>query len=54
MFSALEYLQENNIVHRDVKIENILVHKMKSKKNATNIGITLSDFGLATFLKEGQ
>lgn len=47
LFSALGYLQENNIAHRDIKIENILVHTMK-RKTGSDIGIKLSDFGLAT------
>ncbi|XP_037958970.1 serine/threonine-protein kinase GA29083-like [Teleopsis dalmanni] len=42
--SALKYIHSRNIVHRDIKAENILV-----KKNCDqNFCIKLADFGLAT------
>ena len=40
------------MVHRDIKLENILVHSMK--RNHTDLKIKITDFGLATFLKDGQ
>ena len=40
ILSGLKYLHENNIIHRDIKLENILYD---SKKNIAKIG----DFGLS-------
>ena len=46
--SAVKYLHESNVCHRDIKLENILM-TAKSKKSL----IKLSDFGLSKFL-DGQ
>lgn len=43
MLQAIDYCHQNNIVHRDVKMENFLID---SDENA-NIIVKLSDFGLA-------
>lgn len=41
IFSALQYMHNNNIVHRDLKPENILISQDLSE-------IKVSDFGLST------
>jgi len=41
LFSALEYLHKNDIVHRDLKLENLLL----TKKD--HLEIKLADFGLS-------
>jgi len=41
LFSALNYLHKNNIVHRDLKLENLLL----TRKN--DLEIKLADFGLS-------
>ena len=42
ILSAIKYCHSNSIVHRDLKIENILLDK--------NGGLKLIDFGLANFI----
>jgi len=43
LFSALAYLHERGIVHRDLKLENLLL----VKENDTELNIKLADFGLS-------
>ena len=46
VFQALEYLHSRNILHRDIKLSNILISKIHSRE-MDNIDIKLCDFGLA-------
>jgi len=43
LFSALEYLHAKGIVHRDLKLENLLL----VKDNDPNLTLKLADFGLS-------
>jgi len=43
LFSALEYLHSKGIVHRDLKLENLLL----VKENDPNLTLKLADFGLS-------
>ena len=45
IITALEYCHNKNIIHRDLKPENILFDQKENR-------IKISDFGLATILKE--
>lgn len=49
MFSALQYMHQNNILHRDIKLENILVDSRND-----GILVKLTDFGFSSFLEPGQ
>jgi serine/threonine protein kinase len=43
---ALDYFTIKKIVHRDIKLENILI---KSIKDKTEYEVRIADFGLAIF-----
>ena len=47
LFLSLKYLHDRNIVHRDVKLENIML----VSNNRDNMSIRLIDFGFATEMK---
>ena len=44
LLQSLKYMHTQKIIHRDLKLENIL---LREKQN--NIKIKLADFGLSTF-----
>lgn len=46
ILTALEYLHSINILHRDIKLSNILISAIHSREYC-NIDVKLSDFGLA-------
>lgn len=48
--SALKYLNENNIIHRDLKLENVLIKTNDNNKNVIKLG----DFGLSKYIHENE
>jgi len=51
LVNTLEYLHENDVVHRDLKLENILIDSSDSSNQSPNGPIIkLTDFGLAKFI----
>lgn len=50
LMSAVSYLHANNIVHNDLKAENILFRSRKSD----NMNILVADFGLARILRPDE
>jgi serine/threonine protein kinase len=55
---ALYYLKENNILHRDLKCDNIMINyeneEDRINNNILNGTIKIIDFGFARILKEGD
>lgn len=56
--SGLHYLHKNKIMHRDLKLDNILVnyHSDEDKKNMNmfNSDVKIIDFGFARYLQEDE
>ena len=41
---ALDYLHYHNVIHRDIKLDNILINKIEEGE----LKVKIADFGLAT------
>ena len=58
LVSAINYLHKNKIIHRDLKLDNILVHfpteQDKINSNILSAKVKIIDFGFATKLKSSH
>jgi serine/threonine protein kinase len=55
--NAIKYIHSKGIVHRDLKLDNIIICEDKNSTGCSKITVKLIDFGLSkltTNLKEGQ
>lgn len=43
---TLDFIHQKEIVHRDIKLDNILIHKIEQAE----YDVKIADFGLAAFL----
>ena len=48
---ALDFFQKKKIIHRDIKLDNVLITKIEEQKFYE---IRIADFGLATFTLEDE
>ena len=50
LFLAVDFMHAKQVIHRDLKINNVLIHSNEEKED---YDIRVIDFGLATKLKPG-
>jgi tRNA A-37 threonylcarbamoyl transferase component Bud32 len=49
--TAVEYLHARGVVHRDLKLENLLIGKQKPNSDKKSVVVKIADFGFATTIK---
>jgi len=47
---TIDFIHKKNIVHRDLKLENVLVNNVENE----DLNIKIADFGMASFLPEND
>ena len=47
---TLDYMHQKNIIHRDIKLDNILINK----KEGEEYNVKIADFGMATICKKNK
>merc|ERR1719173_76090 len=54
IISTVSWLHGRCVVHRDLKLENILIAKQRPNKSTMSVKIKIADFGFATTIKTQQ
>ena len=48
----MKFIKSNNVIHRDLKLDNILIEKKVN--GSKNMKVKIADFGLAEIMKKGE
>ena len=48
LFLAVDFMHQKRIVHRDLKLENVLINSKDEKE----FDLRIADYGLAAFMKD--
>ena len=48
---TIDFMHKRNIVHRDIKLDNILVKKIEDEES---FDVKVADFGLACFMPDEE
>ena len=54
MLKGIAYMHQSDYMHRDIKLENIMVHKTTDMNKKTIFVPSFTDFGMATSIKDDE
>lgn len=49
--SALKILWDNNLIHRDLKPQNLLLQQYQTQQNTFSFALKIADFGFARYVE---